>query len=339
MSMTRKRGFTLVELLVVIAIIGVLIALLLPAVQQAREAARRSQCSNNLKQLGLALHNYHDTHEAFPSRAQGGGGCEAWYGGVSAFVPLTPFLEQNAVYELWEPRLNGNGSCYVNTEFEGSRAQIPGLLCPSDNDLRTHRELGLTNYATVVSDHWMETTGAQGEDKQPRGMFGWNSFFNIADLKDGTSNTIAMAEIIRAATEGARGDTAIVNFSKPSDCTASTVWQGNKYATGLTFQPLVDKHGYSWHPGNVIYTGVTTIIPPNGPSCAREQNFWTEAMMTSNSRHPGGVQVVFADGSSQFINETIDAGNQDAAPNWNGKSAYGVWGALGTRSGGEIHDF
>lgn len=339
MSMTRFRGFTLVELLVVIAIIGILVALLLPAVQQAREAARRSSCSNNLRQLGIALHNYHDSYECFPSRNQGGGECAPWWQGVSVFVPLCPYLEQNALFEMWQSRFNDpNAECYVTTVSDASKTQVPGLLCPSDNELRNGRGHALTNYGPVISDHWRETSWDRGEARQSRGLFGTWSYFTLGDIKDGSSNTIALAEIMRPAGPGQRGDTAVVaDITQPGQCTDSSVWLGNKYADGVTFVAEPDKHGMSWHLGLVLFTGVTTAVPPNGPSCARSSAYYTEAYMTSNSRHPGGVQVVLGDASSRFINETIDAGNQNVDPDWNGPSKYGVWGAMGTRSGGETN--
>ncbi|RCS46030.1 DUF1559 domain-containing protein [Bremerella cremea] len=337
MSMTRTRGFTLVELLVVIAIIGVLIALLLPAVQQAREAARRTQCSNNLKQIGLALHNYHDTHDAFPSRSAGAGACDNWWSGVSGTIPLLPFMEQSALAKQWQERLVSGQYCSIDAVFPATQTQVEGLLCPSDPEFRNGRKQAMTNYGLCVGDNWRQTSGADANDIHPRGMFGYRSWYKMRDVVDGTTNTIAFAEIIRPTGDRKRGDTAMgVGPSSPSDCTNSSVWLGNRYANGISVAGGVDKHGSSYHPGGAIWTSVTTIIAPNGPSCTMENNYWTEAIMTSNSRHPGGVEVLLVDGSVKFIPETIDTGDQTSSPTDSGPSPYGVWGAMGTRDEGEV---
>jgi len=142
MSTSQKRGFTLIELLVVIAIIAILIALLLPAVQQAREAARRSQCKNNMKQIGLALHNYHGTHRIFPSirmldLKQYAGSCTAGWqrpGGFSWRVMLLPFLDQGTIYNQinWDDHLIGTSCGGTNSFAVADKTVLPAFLCPSD---------------------------------------------------------------------------------------------------------------------------------------------------------------------------------------------------------------
>lgn len=201
----RSRGFTLIELLVVIAIIAVLIALLLPAVQQAREAARRTQCKNNLKQLGLALHNYHDTFNTFTPRATGsdcpggsGGNCQ-W---KSGFVGLLPFFEQAPLFQkIAAGGQMENGNTYPPggpTPWDGGyppwRQQLTMLVCPSDvSPSQSSFGIGVTNYMFSVGDsirfgHW-ERTG--------RGLFPQVRGTRFGDITDGTSNTIAMGERCR----------------------------------------------------------------------------------------------------------------------------------------------
>ncbi|WDI43336.1 DUF1559 domain-containing protein [Bremerella sp. P1] len=178
--MNRQRGFTLVELLVVIAIIGVLIALLLPAVQQAREAARRSQCSNNLKQIGLALHNYHDTFGSFPS---------AWiqvgssrYHGWGALI--LPFMEQGNIHENLAPDFGNSRS--ANTEDKAG-AIISGYLCPSSSlTERSDAGHGRSNYQC--------SKGGAYQNNDKGGMFWDNSDVSFRDVTDGTSHTIMVGE-------------------------------------------------------------------------------------------------------------------------------------------------
>jgi len=182
------RGFTLVELLVVIAIIGVLIALLLPAVQQAREAARRMHCSNNQKQIGLALHNYHDTNGSFPA---------CWYRTASAEKPgwgygsmLLPFIEQSALYD----QLSVNTATFPSSATDLTQTALTAFHCPSADDPLTNpdrQDFGKSNYCPI-----MGTVSANGmpTDSVPNGVFGANSATKFRDIIDGTSNVLAFGE-------------------------------------------------------------------------------------------------------------------------------------------------
>src|SRR3990172_5889662 len=216
----RRPGFTLVELLVVIAIIGILIALLLPAVQAAREAARRSQCTNNLKQLGLALHNYHGTYNKFVSLMQGtsaDAGCAnnqtgtvSSRGWLSGFVPLLPYMEQQPLYDQWTSQQGiyppwgppMNPGCFG--DYAPSRAQVPTLLCPSDGGAgdKAATDPGRTNFVFCTGDGLTGELGSVPAD--PRGIFGYASFITIAEILDGTSNTIAMSECVVTTNAGGR---------------------------------------------------------------------------------------------------------------------------------------
>src|SRR5690606_26614187 len=200
-----RRGFTLIELLVVIAIIAVLIALLLPAVQQAREAARRTQCKNNLKQLGLALHNYHDTFGSLPF----GGGGDLGTGTArrqSGFIGMLPYLEQGPLYEqISGPFTDGTntwlpfGAVPWDGDYTPWQAKIPMLLCPSDADTTEGGALGKTNYMFSRGDSpWDHNNWAGSGGRGMRGMFSGNyKVKRFGDITDGLSNTIGMSERIK----------------------------------------------------------------------------------------------------------------------------------------------
>lgn len=371
MSVTVRRphqAFTLVELLVVIAIIGVLIALLLPAVQAAREAARRSQCSNNLKQLGLALHNYHDTYNAFPI-GKGGPDPMNTLHRYNALIGMLPFFEQQPAYDQIYALTGAAKATYQNvapwtTEF-------PVLRCPSDNfswqpfpvgDLPY--KTGYNNYRFCIGDTIRTITTSSGGDVRwgscrvagcwtpfdTRGCFGYLMSVRLADVLDGTSNTIVMGE--RVIGEFHRGTKTQVRVNEgtvpgkytpnalaanPSLCLAE-VGPGGWYLNPAGVDSF---SGDRWADGAFNRCMFNTVIGPNGPSCtygsspASTSGNARGGLMTASSRHPGGVQVLMGDGSVRFVSETIDTGNLSAPAQTAGPSAYGVWGALGTRSGSE----
>ncbi len=363
MARRRFRGaFTLVELLVVIAIIGILIALLLPAVQAAREAARRSQCTNALKQLGLALQNYHSAQGCFPSRQYGtglhccwggeGGGNDNNQGRLSGMVGLLPYMEQSALYQkitsvgnytrLW------NAWGWVPWDTTGWAqgnpwvTQVPTLLCPSDSDSQTKNAdwTGRNNYFFQTGD---STDSGHDWNSRPRGVFGFYTGMRFDSIKDGTSNTIAMGERCICAPNGQnriKGGTAQVPVGDgpqgyttgfPSACMATVGSNGPLYNAGVTTQAWT---GTRWCDGNSVYQSFTTVLPPNGPSCAEAEG--SPGAHTASSYHPGGVNVMFFDGSTRFISETIDTGgNYGVHGVQSGQSPYGVWGALGSKDGGE----
>ncbi|HVA46573.1 MAG TPA: DUF1559 domain-containing protein [Pirellulales bacterium] len=345
-----RRAFTLVELLVVIAIIGILIALLLPAVQAAREAARRTQCVNNLKQLGVGLQNYHDVNNTFPFGKGGTGPCISPPGNcsrVSGFIPLLPYIEQQALYQMIES--GGNGAPPYGpvgwTGWKNWNVQVPSLLCPSDTrPVPGPGAVGNNNYAFSHGDSIYNNCFNTNPISWNRGMFLWRNTIKLAMVTDGTSNTIAMSERIRAGfgtgkggalvsvKEGTVNGLAGVNTS-PGICLAT--------ANGMYYANSSNVKGYfgtDWTDGETERCGFTTVLPPNSPSCIITYNQYADGhggVYSPSSNHPGGVNGLMVDGSVQFISDGINTGNLGMAEVNKGPSPYGIWGAMGSRDGGE----
>lgn len=354
-----RRGFTLIELLVVIAIIAVLIALLLPAVQQAREAARRSTCKNNLKQFGLALHNYHDVFNMFCPR-QGGGGSGSVAGGAGAgsrtgyagHYFLLPYLDAAPLYN----QLTGAAPIVPwHTSFYTGRKN-PNFECPSDpgqvDPVVPGRTAGLNNYVYSSGDSMGDSATQAGcsntaplRTAPTRGMFGALLCYGLRDATDGSSNTIAMAERIKA-TGSPRGVGLVVGVSpltNPLQCSALYNRTTRSYL--IDASPLNDSApGYRAYAGNAFFASFSTATPPNSASCydgsvVCGSLHWSPTLTSASSFHTGGAQVLMCDGAVRFVSENIDSGNQSATlPGYTaaGTSPYGVWGALGTRQAGEV---
>ncbi len=350
----RFLGFTLVELLVVIAIIGILIALLLPAVQAAREAARRSQCTNNLKQLGLANHNYHDVNKTFPF-GKGGTGCPGGaingtpsnnYGRVSGFIPLLPYIEQRPMYDKV---MAGDATGYPGGPVGWNSGWVPwanapaAVNCPSDPTPLGTTTTGRNNYAFSRGDSVINIRDATAN----RGIYAYMNTYGFADIRDGSSNTAMMSERVKGyralgaagaqEVEAKLGDVCGIGAitTTPNACLATAV--GGYVATGQSVKVMF---GTCWTDGEVQRTGFNTVLPPNAPNCAADSDPNADSssvLIPPSSRHPGGVNLLLSDASVRFISETIDTGNLGAAPptGLTGTSPYGVWGALGSKSGGE----
>ena len=321
--MNHKRGFTLVELLVVIAIIGVLVGLLLPAVQAAREAARRMQCSNNLKQLGLASQNYHDAHKKFPRGAYTAqvGGC----GGVpnheahgnSPLTMLLPFMEQTALYNSWD--FTRGYPCNLAKAY---KAKISTFLCPSDGELPF--ESCPTNYCMSTGPNVCWTTNPN----EAVGIIHIRVSRSFADVTDGTSNTILAAEIVK----GDGIDDGLTGRGTASGYTLGDVIRGISLPAGFhrvkpTATDLQNydrmartSFGYSYQLGVVgaywaapqpLQSFFNTVAPPNSPYAnATEFAIWGATdgagVFPSRSRHTGGSLHVLCDGSVHFIGNSID---------------------------------
>ncbi len=354
-----RRGFTLIELLVVIAIIAVLIALLLPAVQQAREAARRTQCKNNLKQLGLALHNYHDTFNYFPAR-RGGTCCTSGSGTLansnrarrSAFIALLPFYEQANLYQRIEAgNPSGNvppGGPEAWNSWSVWSVTLPMLQCPSDSFPVGVRQ---ASYAFSYGDDMRSVNGTG----QRRGMFwasgGTGAAFGgvqMGAVSDGLSNTICMSEKLKGSAgsnpaniPGPQMDYRVGIVVGQSGLAANPGQCLALKGPNLTFNGGVGKakHGTAWQDGQYERCGFSTIIPPNGPSCAEGTNGNADSsisIVAPSSEHSGGVNALLGDGSVRFISQNISTGNLSAPAVTSGPSPYGVWGALGSRNGKDL---
>ena len=348
LSSRKKFGFTLVELLVVIAIIGILVGLLLPAVQAAREAARRMQCSNNLKQTALAVHLYVDVHKQFPAKRLGAAESGQF---TSGWLRLLPFFEQKALYDLWATPHDGYPAYgpvpYAYWyDYDVYRAQVATLLCPSDGNAaaKPADRYGRANYAFSVGDSVISTNGTYGNNygKNPRGMFpNLSGRITIAAVTDGLSNTAMLSECLFAS------DKFRVGQGNVSGVAAMSSSPGVCYAqldlnNPTQYNPSASAQEWSavrWVHGSVSWTGFNTVLPPNGPSCSELNNDSHTGGQAHppTSNHTGGVNLAKGDGSVHFISQTIDTGNLYAAPvTTGGPSPYGVWGAIGSKDGGEV---
>ncbi|MDO4585880.1 MAG: DUF1559 domain-containing protein [Planctomycetia bacterium] len=357
---SRKKGFTLVELLVVIAIIGILIGLLLPAVQAAREAARRMQCTNNLKQLCLSIHNYHDVNNKVPGFGFGG------YGNLTAFVGILPFIEQQARFDEMYSRVGND----PNNEFQSPYNDVAcwkdfmsGLACPSDGNTKVSSSLPTaSNYCFSDADFVLQSYGRHGNDRSPFGMqprgandpwantqWGAGGKYGFESITDGTSNTMAMSERCSSPTYGGmeynriKGGIALNSSAwsiLPNACLAKK-GPNDTYATGVSTTGGSGANAWYYTLNNAM---CQTILPPNAPSCTGGSGFTEASYMPPTSNHSGGVNAGLCDGSVRFISDTINThtAGTNGLGEWykyaghsTGASPFGVWGAFGSMNGGE----
>jgi prepilin-type N-terminal cleavage/methylation domain-containing protein/prepilin-type processing-associated H-X9-DG protein len=355
MNHFRRHGFTLIELLVVIAIIAVLIALLLPAVQSAREAARRAQCTNNLKQMGLAMHNYHQAVGSFPlgnTLAYSDVGQQTDWGTWSAHAMMLPYMEQGPLYNAcnfsWDAWYQGSTNSWTGHPANTTvwRSIVNTFLCPSDG------LAGQVGGTSVSGDNANTNNyfGSLGTTTNPwnatsTGIFAHLTSYSIAAVTDGTSNTIAFSEALVGDTgrdaaikfrngidpPGALADT---NNSGQYDAWTNPTWvmtdlQNCSAAWNSPSAVYENNKGQRWCTGSPGVTLFNTIVPPNSTQypwaacrfncsgCGADYGQYINA----SSNHPGGANTALADGSVRFVKSSV---------------AQNVWWALGTRADGEV---
>jgi len=342
---TRRTGFTLIELLVVIAIIAVLIALLLPAVQAAREAARRAQCTNNLKQIGIACHNYISSFQVLPFGKGPTYGAvipgTAAYARWSAHSQLLMFIEQgnlfNSINFNLAPETPGMAGDvpfmppYQNTNranATASRTQVAAFLCPSDGNFPIADWPGVNSYLgnmqTWACDLGDSNPSSVSPSDTAQGVFYYLSSVRLAAITDGTSNTCFFSEKIRGngqRDKDARSDSLVT----AAPTSLNDTYIGCKSLSPATTTRLTHAQGASWVMGEMCCTQYNHVSTPNTTTCAG-LGFANNSManmpmvVPPSSQHPGGVTTLFGDGSVKFIKDGV---------------SLMTWRALGTRNGGE----
>ncbi|GIW86053.1 MAG: prepilin-type N-terminal cleavage/methylation domain-containing protein [Isosphaeraceae bacterium] len=323
----RSSGFTLIELLVVIAIIGVLVSLLMPAVQAAREAARRTQCTNNLKQLGLALANYESTHGVYPAAFHGGLG--KVYANFSGYNGLLPYLEQQPLFNafnydqsIFAPGLGHYYGWSFPSQTTGHATQVSLFLCPSNRgESRVGMSYGSWSIDRAAVTDYVLSGGADQYVARPylrenrRGFSGIDVFHRVSDIRDGLSQSFAMGE---AAGGNAANPYIAVGFGPNRVCVPREEVSGAPHYDNLLFMAYGRRRawGSEFVVGGILGKTTDTLGFPyrmNDCGYASTTDHWGPALPTAGqtlpnfrSMHVGGAHFLFADGTVRFLKNTID---------------------------------
>lgn len=363
MKKSLNNGFTLVELLVVIAIIGILVGLLIPAVQAAREAGRRMKCTNRLRQLGLACQTYHDAAKTcFPAGAVGYWDPDKKPRRISGFLPLLPFIEQAALYDnIMETKF----AIDFNSDSPSSSlltTTIEDFLCPSDPTGHVEGQAPI-NYRLCYGDFPVHSSALKSGEGHPeyigqlgasqlnicnvdRGAFATMQWNGIKGFTDGLSKTIMMSERlinngsntrdkkVGYATSGTSLDakyrdrvveTVKVGTTPVDDCAGLA--DGRKISSSVADGSVAAWSGKRWSDGALVYTGFNTILPPNAPSCLAYPEETSGGIIAPSSYHSGGVNCLMADASVTFVSDSVDYtgtnGNPVAKNGHNSFTEYG----------------
>jgi prepilin-type N-terminal cleavage/methylation domain-containing protein/prepilin-type processing-associated H-X9-DG protein len=375
MRKSPRPGFTLIELLVVIAIIAVLIALLLPAVQAAREAARRAQCVNNLKQIGLGMHNYHQINDKFPmgmAKSPFSNLCassgdvldyRSW-SGWSAQAAMLAQMEQQALYNscnfMWAPVRMSCGSTFGQlANSTVVLTAIRAFQCPSDPGVGAQnagQAALLSGNPQPPGNSYFASRGPNTQEKVifssggSPGLFCFYGCYGVSDCTDGTSNTVAFAEVRNGKSGGGNGwlgnavtglppgtadgqfNIEVAPYAAAVPAMLQACMAAFQTATTSSTPRIYEDEGADWAEGRAGYTIFATVGAPNDPlfpasGCRTDNASYTgsdsQDLVNAGSLHPGGANVLFGDGSVKFIKSTINR------PTW--------W-ALGSRGGGEVVD-
>jgi prepilin-type N-terminal cleavage/methylation domain-containing protein/prepilin-type processing-associated H-X9-DG protein len=337
--MRRRSGFTLIELLVVIAIIAILIALLVPAVQKVREAAARTQCINNLKQMALAMHNYEGVNKNFPAAisanitpAWANQGYSAYFFSWSALAYINPYLEQTAIYnkmDLTQPTFTLPAFTISATNQFALALTIPLFLCPSDLGAPVSSAYGITNmgptnYAVCIGSGTTNGGAPFGNMWSTDGMFQYQQPLRIAQVTDGLSNTAMISE----STLGTGDESATVPPPDPQTyytyVAIGTAISDQACAAATQFN-YENRRGFTWATGELRNASYNHYLLPNSPmsDCITNnpaQGYTTSGYHAARSRHTGGINLALGDGSVRFVANGI---------------SLVAWRAVGTRNGNE----